>query len=842
MFRATLKSLMARKLRLLLSGLSVVLGVMFVSGSFVLTDTLDRSFDSLFSSVYTGVDAQVTTKPKVQGGDGDPESSAAALPASVLETVRGVDGVRAVVGDVVGPARAIGKNGKVLTTSGAPRLGDAWAEDLSGQRVLREGRAPEGDREVVLGGFLAKSGGFAVGDEVAVLTAAPKQTYEVVGVFGYQGGRDSLGGEMSISFSPATAHRVLLGGPDTYTSVTVQAADGVPQDVVRDRVAAAIGADYQVKTGTELAKAQTDSIGEGLKFFNYILLGFAGIALFVGAFIIFNTFSIIVAQRTKELALMRAMGASRRQMMVSVVLEALVIGVVASVVGLGAGVGVGALLARLFATFGGGSLQLASIGLPAAAVVSSFAVGILVTMAASVFPAVRASRIAPVAAMREAATPDRPLTKPTVAGAALSATGGTLLGIGLANGVLWMVFSGILVAFLGVALLTPLISKPVVAVIGGLLSWSTPGTLGRRNSARNPRRTAITAAALMVGIALITGVSIVLTSATASITKVADSQISADLIISGEEGATFEPAVLDRVRSTPGVESAFGFYSDYAAVDGDRMHLQAVTDFPAMQRLFGLRATAGSFADVTGRTVAMAEETAKAKNLGVGSTVTVQLAKGEQQTYSVAVIYAKNGVMDGVQLSAAAAADFSSAELTDAFAKVAAGTPVADVQHRVEPLFADNPEVSVQDRSAFVRQQAAQLDTVLLMVQILLALAILIAVLGVVNTLALSVVERTRELGMLRAIGMRRAQVMRMIIVESVVISVFGALLGLLVGSGLGVATVRALRDQGITELGFPWARMGTYLAVAAVIGVVAAILPAIRAARLNVLNAISYE
>jgi len=842
MIRATLKSLMARKLRLVLSGLAVVLGVMFVSGSFVLTDTLDRSFNALFSSVYTGVDAQVGVKPKTgDSGGGDPTDAVATLPESTVDKVKAVPGVKAAVGDVTGSARPIGKNGKVMTTSGAPRFGDAWGEDLSGRRVLREGRAPTADNEVVLGGFLAKSGGFAVGDDIAVLTSLPKETFKVVGVYGYQGGRDSLGGELSMSFAPRTAHRVLLGEPNTVSTITVQAADGVTQDVLRDRIVDAVGADYQVKTGAELAKAQTDSIGEGLEFFNYILLGFAGIALFVGTFIIFNTFSIIVAQRTKELALMRAMGASRKQMMTSVVLEALVIGVIASVVGLAAGVGVGALLASLFATFGGGSLQLASIGLPAAAVISSFAVGILVTMAASVFPAVRASRIAPVAAMREAATPDRPLTKPTVAGAVLSAAGGTLLGFGLGNGVLWMVFSGIMLAFLGVALLTPLISKPVVAVVGGLLSWSMPGTLGRRNSARNPRRTAITAAALMVGIALITGVSIVLTSATASITKVADTQISADLIIGGDSGS-FAPEVLDKVKATPGVESAFGFQGDTALVDGEREYLLAATDYPAMQRLFGLKAVEGSFGAVTGRTLAVGEDTARERNLHVGRTVTVQLAKGEQQTYAVAVVYAKNGVMEGVQIASAAAADFTRPQVSDAYAKVAGGTAVADVQKRVEGLFADNPEVTVQDRSAFVKEQAAQLDTVLLMVQILLALAILIAVLGVINTLALSVIERTRELGLLRAIGMRRSQVMRMITVESVVISVFGALLGLLVGSGLGVATVKALEDEGITELGFPWTQMGTYLAVAAVVGVVAAILPAIRAARLNVLNAISYE
>jgi putative ABC transport system permease protein len=261
-----------------------------------------------------------------------------------------------------------------------------------------------------------------------------------------------------------------------------------------------------------------------------------------------------------------------------------------------------------------------------------------------------------------------------------------------------------------------------------------------------------------------------------------------------------------------------------------------------MQRLFGLRATQGSFDAVTGRTLAIGEDAARERNLGVGSTVTVQLGKGEPQTYAVAVVYAKNGAMEGLQISSAAAVDFTRPQVSQAFAKVTAGTSVEDVRKRVEGLFANDPEITVQDRSAFVKQQAAQLDTVLLMVQILLALAILIAVLGVINTLALSVIERTRELGLLRAIGMRRSQIMRMITVESVVISVFGALLGLLVGSGLGVATVRALEDQGITELGFPWVQMGTYLAVAAVVGVVAAILPAIRAARLNVLNAISYE
>lgn len=844
MWKATLKSVLSRKLRLVLSGLAVVLGVMFVSGSFVLTDTLDRSFKSLFTTIYSDVDVQVAVKPKV-GSDEPDQAPAGTLTGDDLAKVKSVDGVGRVVGDVVGSARPIGENGKVITTSGAPRLGTAWRD--GGQEQIREGRAPQRDDEVAISAYLAKTGGFTVGEQISLITLEPKKTFTVSGVFGYPGGRDSLGGELTTAFTEATAQRLLLGRPGAFSTITVAAAPGVTEDVLRQRVQDELGDAYQVKTGEQLGRDSADQIGEGLSFFNYVLLGFAGIALFVGIFIILNTFSIIVAQRTRELALLRAMGASRRQMVGTVVLEAVVIGLIASVVGLGAGIGVGALLANVFSTLGGGSLRLEGISVPPSAVISAFAVGIVVTVLAAVLPALRASRIPPVAAMREAATPDRPLTRPTIAGAGLTAAAGGLLWYGFAEGALWFIMSGLLVAFVGVALLTPLISRPVVSVIGKLLSWSVPGTLGRRNSARNPRRTAITAAALMVGIALITGVSVVLTSATTSITKVAEGQVKSDLIVSGEGGPdgnpTFQPARLDEIARTPGVDSSFGWYADRILVDGKPQFGIAVTDVPVMRKQFGLSAKEGAFTALADGTLALDEESAKTLNLKPGSTVSVQTTRGEARSYTVGFVYAKNNVLvNAIVLPVGAAEQFRVQQLETAFVQVKPGTSVQDVQKRVEPLFADNPEITVQDRSAFVKQQASQLDTVLLMIQILLALAILIAVLGVINTLALSVIERTRELGLLRAIGMRRAQVMRMITVESVVISVFGALLGLGVGTALGVGAVRALEDEGFTDLGIPWAQMGSYLLIAALVGVVAAILPAVRAARLNVLQAISYE
>jgi putative ABC transport system permease protein len=839
MFKATIKSLLSRKLRLVLSALAVVLGVMFVSGSFVLTDTLQRSFTDLFSSAFANVDVSVS--PKTEKGK-EPEL----LTPQAISDVKSVPGVASAVGDVQGSARPIGKNGKVMTTSGSPRFGTNWTGN--GQEKIRDGRAPKADDEVVVGGYLASTGGFKVGDEIGLLTLEPRKTFKITGIYEYAGGRDSLGGELSVAFTEPVAQQLLLGKKDAYSSITVTAAQGTTDDALRDAVAAKLGSGYDVKTGATLAKEQADQINEGLKFFNYVLLGFAGIALFVGIFIILNTFSIIVAQRTRELALLRSMGASRGQVIGSVVLEALVIGLIASIVGLGAGIGVGALLASIFSTLGGGDLHLAGIGVPMSAVISSFAVGMIVTVVAAVMPALRASRIAPVAAMREAATPDRPLTKITITGALVAAAGGTSLAFGFNQASLPLIFGGILVAFVGVALLTPILSKPMVSLIGRLLSWSMPGLLGRRNSARNPRRTAITAAALMVGISLITGVSVVLTSATKSIEKLASGQLQTDLIVSGEgqmegEPATFRREVLTKIEKTDGVKSAVGWSQDGVLEGENQLFAVGVTDMPAMASMFGLKPKSGVIAPLKDDQLALPEEMAAEKGWSVGSKVTLQLAKGEPKTYSVGFIWVKSQVLQGaLVLPESASKDFRSDQIAQAFVQVAPGVSAADVQKRVEPLFADNPEITVQDRSAFVKQTTSQFDTVLLMIQILLALAILIAVLGVINTLALSVIERTRELGLLRAIGMRRAQVMRMITVESVVISVFGAVLGLAVGLALGIATVQALKDQGISEIGLPWMTMVQYLVVAAFVGVIAAILPAIRAARLNVLDAIAYE
>ncbi|GII22488.1 ABC transporter permease [Planosporangium mesophilum] len=848
MLRATLKSVLSRKLRLVLSGLAVVLGVMFVSGAFVLTDTLGRSFDSLFAGVYAGTDVAVTAKPAVAGVDSGERPTN--LPADLVAKVRSVPGVATATGVAQADgARVIGGNGKVVTTMGAPRLGTNWT-GTSDLVQLREGRGPQAADEIAVNAALAKAAGIKVGDRVGVLTLQPKKTFTLVGIFGYSGDRDSIGGSMFVAFTEPVAQELMLGAKGTYSSIDVTAAPGQSPEKVRDAVRAEVGGGYEVKTGKELQAATVDSFRQGLSFFNNILLGFAGVALFVGVFLILNTFSIIVAQRTRELALMRAVGASRRQMIGAVLVEAAAIGLVASVVGLAAGIGVGAGLAYVFGHVGGTDLPLASIGVPAAAVIGAFGVGLVVTLVAALLPALRASRIPPVAALQEAATPDRPLTKITVAGGLMSAAGATVGGYGLSgkagDSTMWLIMAGVLVSFIGVALLTPVLARPVVSVLGRLFSWSVPGKLGRLNSGRNPRRTAITAAALMVGLALITGVNVILSSVTATLHKQGDTLVKADLIVSGEQMAemppTFDPAVLDKMRGIPGVRDVAGEYYDRATLNGQGWGVDVVTDLPAMARMFPLNAKEGSIGPLGPDQLAIDEAHAKILNLHAGSTVTVQLSRGAPHTMTVAAVLAKNDVFNSIMLSPSVVGDLRVPQPSWAYVRVVPGADVAAVRAQIDRLLADSPEVNVTDRSGYIQQQTKQFDAVLMMIQVLLALAILIAVLGIVNTLALSVLERTRELGLLRAIGLRRGQVMRMVTVESVVISVFGALLGLAVGCGLGAAVVRALRSEGITSLALPWSQMGVYLVLAGVVGVVAAVLPAVRAARINVLGAIAHE
>ncbi|GIJ46636.1 membrane protein [Virgisporangium aliadipatigenens] len=851
MIKATLKSLLARKLRLLLSGLAVVLAVTFISGSFVLTDTLGRSFDKLFETVYENTDIQVTTKPPIEGDAGF------ALPTSIrsedIAKVKAVPGVEKATGQIaVNGARVIGRNNKLVPNTTGTRLGANWTGDDEVAKI-RDGQAPTSDNEVMLNGQVAKDSGYKIGETVKVKTPADNLIHEfkVVGIVGNSGGRDSIGGEHIVFFTEKAAQEFLLGAPGTYSLIDVRAASGVPLATLQKDLRAALGDQYLVETGAELAKKNAAPLKQIFKFFNYVLLGFGVIALMVGIFLILNTFSIVVAQRTRELALMRAMGAGRGQMVGSVLTEAFIVGLIGSTLGLLAGVGLGALGAWGLAQTVDG-LEVAGLAVPPAAIILAFAIGIPVTLIAALMPALKAAFIPPIAAMRDAATADRPLTWITISGAVVTLIGGTFLFLGL-NGTgsgtttLLLVLAGVLVLLVGSALLTPFLCRPVVSVIGRLFSWSVPGKLGRRNSSRNPRRTAITAAAVMIGIALVTGISTIVSSVEASATKAIDKQLAADLVISGEQTSeippTIDPADLSRIRNIDGVDRTVAVTYEFFAKAGDKdAFVLAYDDWAAARAVLHLEQESGNIGEIAPGQVVLDKNTAKDANLKVGDTVNLQLPKGAKQMQVVGITK-ESDVANGWTISMPdAQALFRSAAPISAYLTIDSGASAAAVKKAVDADLRNSPEVTVQTRDEFVDSQLFFFTFLIGAVQVLLMVAIAISVLGVINTLVLSVLERTRELGMLRAIGLRRSQTMRMITVESVVISLFGTLLGLGVGAGLGISVVKALKDQGFSTLAMPWGLMGAYLLAALVIGVGAAVIPAVRAARLNVLNAIAYE
>lgn len=833
MLRATLRSLLARKLRLLLSATAVVLGVAFVSGAFVLTDTLGRVFDDLFVSTSEKTDVEVRGTALFEGDGG---TARAPVPAALVQRLRGVDGVAAATADVIGYAQVVGRDGEAYDTGGPPTFGQNFdAEPLLSPYTLRTGQAPDAPDEVALDARTAAQTGYAVGDRVPVLLPEGQRTFVVSGVFGF-GGNDNLGGASIAAFEQQLAQE-LFAAPGEVVSVRLAAAAGTDPEQLRARVAAVLPPELEALAGATAAQEQADEIKALFGFFQTFLLVFAGIALFVGAFLIFNTFSILVAQRQRELALLRALGASRRQVTVSVLAESLLVGLVASLLGLGLGVGVARGLQALINAFGG-ALPSGPLVLATRTVVVSLVVGVVVTVLAALLPARRAAAVPPVAAMRDAATPERPLRRQSVVGAVLLLAGTSALGAGL-DGEVALVGVGALLVFLGVAALSPLLSRPVARLVGAPLSQGVPGRLGRLNAMRNPRRTASTAAALMIGLALVTAVGVLGASAKASVETAVTGSIGADVVVQGGGFQGFPSAVAEVLADVKGVAAVDRVRQDQARV-GEATTLLTALAPEAVGRGLRLTAVAGALELAPG-VLLVSEGEATANGVGPGDRLQVRLPRGPARDYAVAGVYADSELAGPYVIDLAdAAAGFSAP--TDAALLLTAedGTTVADLVAAARAATADYPTVEVLDRSAFIADAASQIDVVISIINVLLALSVLIAVLGIVNTLALAVLERTRELGLLRAVGLGRRQTRRMVVVEAVIVAVFGALLGIAVGSGLGVALQRALVDEGITDLRFPVGRLVLFVVVAALAGVVAALLPARRAARLDVLRAIA--
>jgi len=847
MGKATLKGLLAHKFRLAATALAIVLGVSFVAGTYVLTDTINATFTNLFDEVTQGIDVAVRSRDVFTGQMGEVRDP---IPEEVLNEVKAVDGVKVAEGSVTGFAQFVDKDGKPVTTGGAPTLGVSIssAPELQAGTTVRSGRLPSGPDEMVVDAQTADKHGFAVGDRVKVLLQGPARTFTVSGIIGF-GEAGNLGGATLAGFTLPTAQEV-LNREGRFDEIDVVAAEGTTPEQLRDRVRAVLDPRYEVLTGEELSAAQAAAINDTIgRFLSTALLSFAFVALLVGAFLIFNTFTIIVAQRTRELALLRCLGASRRQVMTSVLLESLIVAVVASLVGLGLGVLIANGLKALLTGILNFDLPTTGTVFLWRTVIVSLAVGIVVTVLAALLPARKATRVPPVAALQPetAFAPTHFRKRRIVLGVLVTLVGIALLLAGLFQNEgnrLVNVGSGAVIVFFGVAILSPLIARPLARLIGWPFAkaFRLPGTLARENAMRNPRRTASTAAALMIGLALVTFVSIFAASIKASTTETLDRTIAADYILMNDSFTPFSPDLAARLADQPELAAVVGVRLGAFKLNGATKQLIGI-DPAAYDRVVKTEVLSGSIADLQSGGLAVKEDVAKANGWTVGERVALQFPRGGTQQVTVKAIYKDNSVNGDYLLSLADYERFYADQAdSQILVQAAPGTTPAASRAAIDRVLVDFPNVTVRDQAEYKAETARQIDQVVNLFYALLALAVVIALFGIVNTLGLSIFERIRELGLLRAIGATRRQVRSMIRWEAVIIAVLGAVLGLAVGLFFGWTIVRALRSVGITEFAVPGGQLVIFVVFAALAGILAAVLPGRRAARIDVLRAITTE
>jgi putative ABC transport system permease protein len=852
MWRITLKGVIAHRLRYGLTALAVLLGVAFIAGTLVLTDTINASFNGLFDQIYKGTAAVVRAKQPFNPG-ANFTSERQRIDASLASALRRVPGVQALSLGIAGYAQLVGRDGKPVGTAsnGPPTLGEAWTDiaALNPLRLLPGGHPPRTSSQVVIDKHSADVGHFKVGDKVAVLTKLPPATYTITGIVTW-GSADSPLGASITAFDPAQAARV-LGQPGKVDQIDVQAAPGISQSELVSRLQAVIhNPRIEVVSGQAVTVEGQDTVHQALSLIDVFLLAFAYIALFVGSFVIFNTFSIIVAQRMRELALLRAVGASRVQVMGTVLGESAVIGVLASAAGVAAGIGLAIVLKAGLAGLG---FDLPATGLVVnlRTVLVGLAVGTLITVMSAISPAVRAARIPPVAAMQDVAAEPRQLSvRRGVSGVIVTAAGAAVLSLGLFARVgnrLTLVGAGAVAVFVGIAILGPFVARPISRVVGAPLRMrGTAGKLAQQNALRNPSRTASTAAALMVGVTLVSLMTIIASSTKASVNAVIHSAVRADYVISsgaiagGSSG--FSPDIERSLAALPQVSAVAGIRAGIVGIYGQATPVVA-TDTVRAAQLFNIGVTQGRLADMTSSGVAVSSQAATSKHLTIGSLVAVTFPTTGRKIFTVQVIYGVRDLAgDYVLPLAAARANFPQTLDIEVFVKLAPGVSAVAGRHAIDGVLTAYPNATLRDEAQYQAQQAQQVNQLLTLIYALLALAVIIALIGIANTLSLSIYERTRELGLLRAVGTTRGQLRSIVRWEALVISLLGAIEGLVLGMLFGWAIVAASHSQGITHLVFPVTQLAVLAVLAGLAGVVAALAPSRRAARLDILRAVTTE
>jgi putative ABC transport system permease protein len=852
MLRVTLRGLRSHVARLVLTAVVVTISVAFVAGAQVLTDTVKDGFDQVFSEVYAGTDAVVRSSDTITTFVSERR---APVSESLLPAVRATPGVAAAEGAIQQPVRLVGKDGKAVRSQGGPpTFGLNW---MTTPRLnhwhLVAGRPPEADDEVVIDQKFSEDAGFVVGDALRIPLAGGTLSFTVVGVARFNT-NPNFSGATAVLFSTPAAQRYLVA-PGQFDRLSVVAADGVGQDELAARLATSLHdtANVQVLTGEAFTKENQDLFQKALDLLNQVLRVFGLVALFVSTFIIYNTFSLIVAQRTRELALLRAVGASRRQVVLSVVTQAFAIGAVASALGIVVGIAFGWLISAFLASIGFVPTN-SSLTVRPLALVPGLVVGVVVTVVSGLIPAWRASRIPPVAAMRDHRLEHTRFSPVRVAtGIVLVAIGGVLMAVALVtkpDRALTMVGVGMGSVFAGVAVLAPAFVSPMSSLLGAVPAAlrGITGRLARENARRNPKRTAATTSAVMIAVALVGFIAIVGESFRVATIDAIDRAVLGDFVVNSNDVGFggVSPMLTSQLNESDVVQAAAGLRVGVGTADGASTLFLGI-DPARMQQVIKIEVTSGSLDALGLDGVAISKKTADDDHLGVGDTIRAHfLTGGDAQlvvrgVFDTELLQGNNGLLISQELfeqvfPAAAQIDLQ------VYVKLKPDVEPAAAKAALQPVVAQFPPAQLQDLTEFKKARTEPIQRFVTFIWALLLMAVLISAVGILNTLLLSVFERTRELGLLRAAGMSRRQVRSSVDWEAVIISIMGTLLGLAIGLLFGWALVKALAEEGLDAFAVPYGQLAIIVGVAGAIGVVAALLPARRAANLDVLAAIATE
>lgn len=833
MRKVTLRNLAAHKLRLVLTALSVILGVAFVAGTLIFTDTMNKTFDDIFAD-----DGPPTVS--VRGASQDGVDTSVSVPETLLASLAKVTGVASVQGEVEGNAIIIDKEGDPIGGGGAPQFGFNWVDDEAGDDdadwVMSAGRAPSGEGEVVIDLTSAEKGGFVVGDRIKVAVAGSLHDVTISGVLD-----GSTGGATFVFWETPTAQKLLLA-PGQFSRAALEVAPGGTEKELAGRVAATLPDGLEAVTGEQLREEGRSEIDSLLGVIRGFLLAFALVSIVVGSFNIFNTFSMLVGQRTRELALLRAVGASRRQVVLSVLGEAVAVGLVGATLGLALGAGLASLLRAVFQTQG---LELGDgLAFTATPVIFSYLVGVVVTCVAAFFPALRASRIPPVAAMRdEVAPPQRSLRVRGIIGTAVALIGVLFLGLGLAGTggtqeTMSLLGVGVLLVWLAAAMLAAVIGSPVVKA---LASWypkafGVAGRMAKENPGRNPRRTAVTAVALMIGLSLVTTVNVISSSLGATTDRMIEEQFGVDYVVASTSQQGLGPDLVKSVREIPGVVSVVEAGNGEFELNGENTWY-TTGDSRALLEAGNAEVVAGK-AEPGG--ILLSESTAKSGALKTGDTATATFPDGKTETLTVTGVFTDNELIGDRLLSPEIWKAHTPRAMPNLLTLDTEKTDAA-TRKALDGVVDAYPGVVVQDQNDLKDQIQSQLDMFVLFFTLMLALSVIIAVFGVVNTIVLSVIERTRELGLLRAVGLSRQQLRGMVWLESIAIALFGGLLGIGLGVAFGAAIQQSLKEE-INVLSIPVLFLIGCAVFSALVGLLASLWPAWRAGRMDVLKAIATQ